>query len=64
MLSALEISEENDFFTFPFLGNVGSVSVPLSTAIADERGFFCRGQKVALLGIGSGLNCVMLGIDW
>ena len=29
-----------------------------------ERGVLSRGDRVAWLGIGSGLNCLMLGIEW
>jgi 3-oxoacyl-[acyl-carrier-protein] synthase-3 len=43
---------------------MGSVSLPLTAAIAAERGELQRGDKVALLGIGSGLNCLMLGLEW
>jgi 3-oxoacyl-[acyl-carrier-protein] synthase-3 len=53
-----------DFPTFPFLGNMGTVSLPLSAALAEERGFLKRGEKVGLLGIGSGLNCLMMGVEW
>jgi len=40
------------------------VSLPLTAAIAEERGFFNEGDRVGFLGIGSGLNCMMLGIQW
>ena len=32
--------------------------------LTDERGFLTPGDTVAFLGIGSGLNCMMLGIEW
>jgi acyl-CoA:acyl-CoA alkyltransferase len=53
-----------DFSTYEYLGNIGTVSLPLTAAIADERGFLEKGDKVAFLGIGSGLNCMMLGWEW
>ena len=46
------------------LGNVGSVSLPASFSLAEEAGFIEHGQRVGLLGIGSGLNCRMLGVAW
>jgi 3-oxoacyl-[acyl-carrier-protein] synthase-3 len=46
------------------LGNIGTVSLPLTAALADERGFLEKGDKVGFLGIGSGLNCLMLGWEW
>jgi len=64
ILQAIDIPEERDFTTFRFLGNIGSVSLPITAAIADEREHLGRGDLVGFLGIGSGLNCLMLGIKW
>jgi len=43
---------------------MGTVSLPLTAALASHRGFLQTGQRVAFLGIGSGLNCMMLGWQW
>jgi len=64
ILKALSIDSEKDFSTFEFLGNMGTVSLPITAAIAAEREFIERGDRVAFLGIGSGLNCMMLGWEW
>jgi len=64
ILETLNFSREKTFNTYPFLGNIGTVSLPLTAAIAEERGFFNEGDRVGFLGIGSGLNCMMLGIQW
>ena len=64
VLNAMGIPLDRDFSTFEYLGNVGTVSVPITAAIADERGFLERGQRVGLFGIGSGLNCLLLGLEW
>jgi 3-oxoacyl-[acyl-carrier-protein] synthase III len=64
MLGRLGLSLANDFVAYAHLGNTGTVALPLATALADERGFLEPGHRVALLGIGSGLNCIMLGVDW
>ncbi|SNB46802.1 3-oxoacyl-ACP synthase III [Geobacter sp. DSM 9736] len=64
ILKTVGLSAENDFVTYPFLGNMGTVSLPLSAALAAEREFIEPGHRVALLGIGSGLNCLMLGVEW
>lgn len=61
---ALGLDMKKDFSTFPFLGNVGTVSLPITAAVADERGFLESGDFVAFIGVGSGLNCYILGIDW
>lgn len=64
VLAALQIPEEKDFPTFAELGNMGTVSLPVSAAIAHEQGFLRPGDQVSFLGIGSGLNCMMLGLRW
>ena len=64
ILDAIGIDPAKDFTTFKFLGNIGTVSLPITAAIAVERGFLTPGDLVGLLGIGSGLNCLMLGIEW
>ena len=45
-------------------GNVGSCGVPLSLAALIERKRIQKGSRVGLMGIGSGLNVMMLGVDW
>lgn len=64
IMAALQLSIENDFITYPYLGNMGTVSIPMTAAIAAERSFLTPGQKVAFLGIGSGLVCRMIGWEW
>ena len=46
------------------LGNTGSAAAPLALVLAAESGAFNKGDKLALLGIGSGVNTMMLGIQW
>jgi len=62
LLETLALDPARDFPTVEHLGNIGSVSLPLSLSLARERGFVRPGQRVALLGIGSGLHCMMLGV--
>jgi len=64
ILQTLGIPRDKDFTTFEFLGNMGTVSLPLTAALAEEREILSAGDRVALLGIGSGLNCLMLGVEW
>jgi len=64
ILRTLGIPAEKDFSTFPYLGNMGTVSLPLTAALAEERDFLKPGDKVGFLGIGSGLNCLMLGLQY
>lgn len=58
------LAKEKDFTTFRHLGNMGTAALPITAAIAEERGVLKAGQRVAWLGIGSGLNCMMMGIEW
>ena len=53
-----------DFSTFETLGNTGSAALPTALALAADRGALKPGQKAALLGIGSGINSLMLAVEW
>jgi 3-oxoacyl-[acyl-carrier-protein] synthase-3 len=53
-----------DFSTFETLGNTGSVALPATLAAAIDAGAVREGDRVGLLGIGSGLNCLMLALEW
>jgi len=64
ILSLLKIPQDRDFTTYEHLGNIGTVSLPITAAIAEERDALVTGDRVAFLGIGSGLNCMMLGLEW
>lgn len=64
LFESLNLDANRAFITYPFLGNVGPASVPLTLALALERGRLEAGHKVALMGIGSGLNCSMMEIVW
>ena len=64
LFEALDLSLDKDFITYPNWGNVGSVSCPLTLAKAMEEGAIQTGDKVALLGIGSGLSSLMLAIQF
>jgi 3-oxoacyl-[acyl-carrier-protein] synthase-3 len=64
ILRELGISAEKDFSTYKHLGNIGTVSLPMTAAIAEQRKFLKPGDRVGFLGIGSGLNCMMLGWEW
>src|SRR5262245_45627305 len=64
MLLSLGLTAERDYATYPWLGNTGSVALPITLALAIENGFVSQQEHVALLGIGSGINCLMLAVDW
>lgn len=64
ILKSLQLSKEKDYTTYRFLGNMGTAALPVTAAIADERGVLKPGERVGFLGIGSGLTCLMMGLEW
>jgi 3-oxoacyl-[acyl-carrier-protein] synthase-3 len=50
--------------TFPVFGNTGPVGLPTALALADEQGQIKAGDQVALVGIGSGLNAMLMKVTW
>jgi len=64
LYEALGLDLAKDFSTFETLGNMGSVSLPATLSGAVAAGEVKEGDQVALFGIGSGLNCLMLALEW
>lgn len=64
LYETLGLDLAKDFSTFETLGNTGSVALPSTLALAIEAGAVVAGTRVGLLGIGSGLNCLMLALEW
>lgn len=64
MLTELGLPLDRDFQTFEQYGNTGSAALPLTLIKASEAQFFKKKDKIALLGIGSGLTSTMLGMEW
>jgi 3-oxoacyl-[acyl-carrier-protein] synthase-3 len=64
LLERLQLPLDRDFPTVEFLGNTGAAALPTAAALGFEKKFAQPGDKIALLGIGSGLNSIMLGLDW
>lgn len=48
--------------TFPTLGNVGPASIPIT--LVEEQKTLKRGDRVLLMGVGSGLNTAMMELAW
>jgi len=64
MLESFGFDPVNDFVTFDTLGNTGAAALPVSMAMACEQNFVQPGHKVAMLGIGSGINSMMMAVEW
>lgn len=59
----LGLDIQKDYSTFKFLGNTGSVALPITLSHAKTMGVIQPRQKIALLGIGSGISSIMLGVE-
>jgi 3-oxoacyl-[acyl-carrier-protein] synthase-3 len=64
LYETLGLDLAKDFSTFETLGNTGSVALPSALSAAIDAGAVREGDRVGLLGIGSGLNCLMLALEW
>lgn len=60
----LGTTPEKFHLNFYTLGNIGPAALPITLAQADETGRLHSGSHVALMGIGSGLNCTMMSVTW
>jgi 3-oxoacyl-[acyl-carrier-protein] synthase-3 len=63
LLETLGLAEGIDFPTVETLGNTGSAALPVAFSMAEEAGFLRGNRRIAMLGIGSGLSCLMLGVE-
>ncbi|MCL2742934.1 MAG: 3-oxoacyl-ACP synthase III [Planctomycetaceae bacterium] len=63
LFETLQLPPEINFSTIQYLGNTGSAALPTAAAIGTGKGLADR-KRAALLGIGSGINVIMLGVEW
>lgn len=63
-MEMIGFDEGKDYPTLTYLGNIASVSAPICMAIAEKDGFLKDGDRVCMIGVGSGINSVVLGIQW
>ena len=64
LVETLGLNFEKVHVIYPHMGNVGPASAPIALANAAAEGKLEKGDRVALLGIGSGLNCSMAEVVW
>ncbi|HJQ81850.1 MAG TPA: 3-oxoacyl-ACP synthase III [Lacipirellulaceae bacterium] len=64
MFESLGLDPAIDFATVETLGNTGSAALPVTMAMGVEQGRLRPDDRVAMLGIGSGINCLMLAVEW
>ena len=63
-IKAFNIDPKKVMTIFGEHGNIGPASVPIVLSKLREDGRLKKGDRVALLGIGSGLNCSMAEVVW
>lgn len=64
MFESLGLDPAIDFATVETLGNTGAAALPITMALGVAQGRLRPEDRVALLGIGSGINCLMLAVEW
>jgi acyl-CoA:acyl-CoA alkyltransferase len=64
LLERLSLDPGQDFATYATLGNTGSAALGVTMAMGIEAGHLQPKQYAAVLGIGSGINTLMLALDW
>jgi len=64
LYETLGLDIAKDYSTFETLGNMGSASLPATLSAAVDAKAVREGDRVALMGIGSGLNCLMMALEW
>jgi 3-oxoacyl-[acyl-carrier-protein] synthase-3 len=62
IVKAVKLPKDRVPVTFPRLGNVGPASIPIT--LAEEQATLKKGDRVLLMGVGSGLNAAMMEIAW
>ena len=55
-MQSLKLDRAKGFSTVEYLGNIGSVSLPVSVAIAIDNGHLKPGDKAAMIAAGSGFE--------
>jgi 3-oxoacyl-[acyl-carrier-protein] synthase-3 len=64
MAGILGIDLAKVFRLYPNFGNIGPAGVPIALSKLEDSGRLEKGHRVALLGIGSGINCTMAELYW
>ncbi|WP_285115426.1 3-oxoacyl-ACP synthase III [Leifsonia sp. fls2-241-R2A-40a] len=62
IVKAVKLDRTRIPLTYPTLGNMGPASIPVT--LAQEAPSLKRGDRVLLMGVGSGLNTSMLELAW
>ncbi len=64
LCQTLGLDIEKALAIYPEFGNIGPAGLPIVLSKAAEAGRLKKGDRIALMGIGSGLNCSMGEVIW
>jgi 3-oxoacyl-[acyl-carrier-protein] synthase-3 len=62
IVKAAKLDKDRVPLTFPRFGNVGPASIPIT--LVEEQKTLKKGDRVLLMGVGSGLNTAMMELAW
>ena len=62
IVKAAKLNRTRVPITFPRYGNVGPASIPIT--LVEEQATLKKGDRVLLMGVGSGLNTAMMELAW
>ncbi len=60
----LKINPAKQQLSFMKFGNIGPAAIPVTLKMASDQAKIKKGDNIAMLGIGSGLNCSMMSVTW
>ncbi|MCC6905337.1 MAG: 3-oxoacyl-ACP synthase III, partial [Anaerolineae bacterium] len=61
---AVGIDKKKIYRLYPTHGNIGPAGIPTVLSKSCEEGNIKEGDRVVLMGIGSGLNCMLTAVQW
>ena len=64
VVRSFDYDKEQYFVNISKYGNTSSASIPIALCDACDQGWLKKGDRVALVGFGSGLSCGGVVIDW
>lgn len=64
VIRRMDIGREQFFLDIDEYANTSSATIPIAMCDAYEQGWLKKGDRVALVGFGSGLTCGGVVIDW
>jgi 3-oxoacyl-[acyl-carrier-protein] synthase III len=64
LVQSLGLPEDRVHRIYPEFGNCGPAGIPITLSKARDANRLRPGKRVALMGIGSGLNCAMMEVIW